>query len=530
MISGCRLASSATSGARWPGVSTQATASLRGAAAAPPAPAAIPARNAATILKTAALRIALSPLVRAFARVPVPPAAPSCHRTSLARAAALGENRLGAHQAPDMVDRLDKGAGSRQFGVFLVEADVDDLLDAPGTGRHHGDPLGEKDRFLHVVGDEDHGLARMLPDAQQLHLHQAAGLRVERAEGLVHQQDARIDGERAGDCRALLHAARELRGIAVLEPAETDEIDEGAGAPLALIPRYPLFFKTVKNILQNRLPGKQGKVLKDNATVGTGAGNRLAFDQDRAGLDRQKAADQIEQCALAAAARAEQRDELAVAHAERDVVERQDRAAARRPIDMADPVDDDLRRIRHDRALLCGRLRPRLSGAPPRGGTGGPAAIVAEAAAPAPRPVDPAARGLARAGAPPLLCPRSTAREPLPMRIHNLYTDASGQSHFRNIEVEWVEETRAGKLSKRLPATGIIFREVPPTYDLDWHPAPRRQYIINLDAGVLISASDGEARVTGAGEVLLVEDTTGQGHLSKAGDGKIRHCIFVPVE
>jgi len=42
------------------------------------------------------------------------------------------------------------------------------------------------------------------------------------------------------------------------------------------------------------------------------------------------------------------------------------------------------------------------------------------------------------------------------MRIHNLYCDASGQSHFRDIEVEWVEETRAGKLSKRLPATGII--------------------------------------------------------------------------
>ena len=116
------------------------------------------------------------------------------------------------------------------------------------------------------------------------------------------------------------------------------------------------------------------------------------------------------------------------------------------------------------------------------------------------------------------------------MRIHNLYTDASGQSHFRDIEVEWVEETRSGKLSKRLPATGIIFREVPPTYDLDWHQAPRRQYIINLDAGVEITASDGETRRIGAGEVFLVEDTTGKGHLSKAIDGKIRNCIFVPIE
>jgi len=116
------------------------------------------------------------------------------------------------------------------------------------------------------------------------------------------------------------------------------------------------------------------------------------------------------------------------------------------------------------------------------------------------------------------------------MRIHNLYTDAKGESHFRDLPVEWVEETRAGKLSKRLPATGIIFREVPPSYDLDWHPAPRRQYIINLDAGVQITASDGEARTIAAGEVILVEDTTGKGHLSKAVEGKIRHCIFVPVD
>ena len=116
------------------------------------------------------------------------------------------------------------------------------------------------------------------------------------------------------------------------------------------------------------------------------------------------------------------------------------------------------------------------------------------------------------------------------MRVHNLYTDSSGQSHFRDIEIEWAEETRSGKLSKRLPATGIIFRQVPPTYDLDWHPAPRRQYIINLDGGVQITASDGEVRKIGAGEVLLVEDTHGKGHLSKALEAKIRHCIFVPIE
>jgi hypothetical protein len=116
------------------------------------------------------------------------------------------------------------------------------------------------------------------------------------------------------------------------------------------------------------------------------------------------------------------------------------------------------------------------------------------------------------------------------MRVHNLYVDAQGETHFRDIEIEWAEHTNAGKLSKRLPATGIIFREVQPDYDLDWHPAPRRQYIINLDAGVKITASDGEARIIKAGEVILVEDTSGKGHLSQAVEGKIRNCIFVPVE
>ena len=116
------------------------------------------------------------------------------------------------------------------------------------------------------------------------------------------------------------------------------------------------------------------------------------------------------------------------------------------------------------------------------------------------------------------------------MKIHNLYADDKGESHWRDVEIKYTEATSAGRLSPRLPANGIIFREVQPDYDLDWHPAPRRQYIINLDAGVDITASDGEKRRIGAGEIVLVEDTWGKGHLSKAVDGKLRNCVFVPVE
>ena len=41
------------------------------------------------------------------------------------------------------------------------------------------------------------------------------------------------------------------------------------------------------------------------------------------------------------------------------------------------------------------------------------------------------------------------------MRIHNLYEDADGKSHFRDVEVDWVEETPSGEVSNayRRPAS-----------------------------------------------------------------------------
>src|SRR5258708_6729347 len=114
------------------------------------------------------------------------------------------------------------------------------------------------------------------------------------------------------------------------------------------------------------------------------------------------------------------------------------------------------------------------------------------------------------------------------MRIHNIYVDDAGETHWRDIEVQGAEERNGRKLSARLPANGIIFRETGGDYDLSWHPAPRRQYIINLDGGVKITASDGESREIGAGEVILVEDVTGKGHLSKSIGGQTRRSALVP--
>jgi hypothetical protein len=77
----------------------------------------------------------------------------------------------------------------------------------------------------------------------------------------------------------------------------------------------------------------------------------------------------------------------------------------------------------------------------------------------------------------------------------------------------------------RPPATGIYFRTTPADWFFDWHPATRRQYVINLDAPNEITASDGEARIIGVGEIILIEDVHGKGHLSQA-VGKMRRSVM----
>ena len=124
------------------------------------------------------------------------------------------------------------------------------------------------------------------------------------------------------------------------------------------------------------------------------------------------------------------------------------------------------------------------------------------------------------------------AAERTPVTITRLYTGADQKTHAEEITVPLPLKPANGasERSEYMAFTGAQWVRTSTSYDLDWHPAPRRQYIINLDAGVRITASDGEARVIGAGEVLLVEDTHGKGHLSQAIEGKMRHSIFIPVD
>lgn len=116
------------------------------------------------------------------------------------------------------------------------------------------------------------------------------------------------------------------------------------------------------------------------------------------------------------------------------------------------------------------------------------------------------------------------------MKITRIYSGADGESHFENIEIPLKPGGNFGRLSEIFPVTGMIFRETGADYDYDWHPAPRRQFIIMLDAGVEITVGDGTQRVIEAGEILLAEDTTGRGHLSRAINNRPRKSICITLD
>ena len=117
-----------------------------------------------------------------------------------------------------------------------------------------------------------------------------------------------------------------------------------------------------------------------------------------------------------------------------------------------------------------------------------------------------------------------------PLKITRLYTGEDGESHFEDVEIELADRGALGRVSSLEPATGILYRETDADYDYDWHTAPRRQLILNLVGTVEIEIGDGTCRRFGPGDVLLAEDTTGQGHVSRAVAGEPRRMVFVTLD
>ena len=198
-----------------------------------------------------------------------------------------------------------------------------DLLDA--TVAHHGDAVPQAHGLVEVVGDEQDRLAELALQVDELVLHLPADERVERGEGLVHEQDVGLGGQGPGQADPLLHATRELTGLVAAPPLQAHQ-GQGLFCPaLALGAIHALNLQTVGGVLPHRPVRQEGEVLEDHGDALAAQLAQLRLRDVRqvlpieghaAGRDGQQAVDHADEGGLPGARQAHDHEDLALVDVE----------------------------------------------------------------------------------------------------------------------------------------------------------------------------------------------------------------------
>ena len=121
-----------------------------------------------------------------------------------------------------------------------------------------------------------------------------------------------------------------------------------------------------------------------------------------------------------------------------------------------------------------------------------------------------------------------------PLAYVRVHADSSGASHFADEELafhlaDFAPPAPPVSVTDAQSAEGVVFLSSPSGWFGDWHPAPRRQFIFVLQGNLEVEVSDGETRQFGAGAVILVEDTSGQGHITRVAGEERAYLVAVPL-
>jgi quercetin dioxygenase-like cupin family protein len=117
-----------------------------------------------------------------------------------------------------------------------------------------------------------------------------------------------------------------------------------------------------------------------------------------------------------------------------------------------------------------------------------------------------------------------------------LYADESGESRFEDVELPTSHlkspvSSTVFEATDPLPLKNAAFRRViSEVADGEPHCAPRPQFIVHLSGNVEVETSTGEKRLFAPGSVLLAEDTTGRGHVTRNLGPGMRTYLQIPLE
>lgn len=110
----------------------------------------------------------------------------------------------------------------------------------------------------------------------------------------------------------------------------------------------------------------------------------------------------------------------------------------------------------------------------------------------------------------------------------HLYTGPDGQTHAEEMEAKFTAGS-PNEVFKLMGITGAELHRAAPGTVLDWHTAPRRQYVITLTGQGELEVSGGKKIRVGPGHIDLVEDTTGKGHITRVTGTEDRVTLQLPL-
>lgn len=120
------------------------------------------------------------------------------------------------------------------------------------------------------------------------------------------------------------------------------------------------------------------------------------------------------------------------------------------------------------------------------------------------------------------------------LTYHRIYTDSQGDSHFDVVTVEQTLVRAAPPaapfyVSEDGPASKYRFYTFEPGWIGELHPAPTRQFLALLSGEVEMETTDGTVRRFGPGDLVLLEDTSGKGHVTRNTSDGYATFLVVPA-
>ena len=100
------------------------------------------------------------------------------------------------------------------------------------------------------------------------------------------------------------------------------------------------------------------------------------------------------------------------------------------------------------------------------------------------------------------------------MIIYRLYTTSNGESAMEKRQIPLSKEARP--ISEIFPVKEMFFRETHEGHVQMYHNAPRHQLIIITSGIIEIEVSTGQRYILRPGDLLLPDDFTGKGHITRS--------------